>query len=180
LERTFRVVVCDVDADVEGEDDGGSLDVEERNIMARTAIGHAQVVLTVGHPSLKGLHALVRVVDGLLTFGTPADRILPVFNRAPRSARARAGLTAAWADLTAPLLAAGDPPVALAPPLFLPDRRIEEALRDGTRLPGGIAAPLVGAVAAVAGRARAAEGATGPEPVRPGTLGLWTTEAVGP
>src|SRR5205085_2658800 len=36
LEHTFRVVVCDVDGDLEGEDDGGSVDVEERNVMSRT------------------------------------------------------------------------------------------------------------------------------------------------
>ncbi|MGH9225172.1 MAG: hypothetical protein ACRD2W_15640, partial [Acidimicrobiales bacterium] len=91
LERTFRVVVCDVDPDVEGEDEGGSLDVEERHVMARTAVERAQVVIVVGLPTLKGVHSMVRVIDGLLAYGVLPQRVLPVINRAPRSARARAG-----------------------------------------------------------------------------------------
>jgi hypothetical protein len=179
LERAFRVVVCDVDADLEGEDEGGSLDVEERNVMARTAVGRAQVVLAVGLPSLKGLHALVRVIDGLVAYGVPADRIMPVLNRAPRSARVRAGLTSALADLSAPLLPAVETG-GLPSPVFLPERRIEETLRDGTRLPPALTAPLAGALRAVAERARPADRpAAGPEPVRPGSLGRWTAEASG-
>ncbi len=185
LERTFRVVVCDVDPDLEGEDQGGSIDVEERNVMARTACRRAQVTLAVGLPSIKGLHGLVRVVDGLLSSGTPPERILPVLNRAPRSARARAALTAAFAELTGPLLSPDDRD-GLATPIFLPDRRIEEALRDATKLPGALTAPLVSGLTAVAQRAkeRAGEkadvaGAGGPVAVRPGSLGHWPAEAAG-
>jgi hypothetical protein len=179
LERAFRTVVCDIDADLEGEDEGGSLDVEERHIMGRTAAGRAQVVLVVGLPSLKGLHSLVRVIDGLLSFGVAADRILPVLNRAPRSARARAALTAALADLTSPLLPSDAP--GMASPLFLPERRVEETMRDAARLPSNLTAPLVGAFRAVAERARPAErvAAGAPEPVRPGSLGHWAAGAGG-
>jgi hypothetical protein len=184
LEHTFRVVVCDVDPDLEGEDEGGSLDVEERHMMARTAVGRAQAVFAVGLPSMKGLHGLVRVVDGLLAFGVPADRIVPVLNRAPRSVRLRAGLTAALAELVAPLGRAAGTPTDLPSPIFLPERRIEESLRDGTRLPSALTAPLAGALRAVAERARsgtASGGADAPEPVRPGTLGRWAgpVEAAG-
>ena len=38
LRRGFRIVVADVDADVEGEQATGSVDVEERNAIARTTI----------------------------------------------------------------------------------------------------------------------------------------------
>ena len=61
LRRAYRVVVCDIDADFEGEDAGGSVDVEERHLMARTAVSHADVMFVVGLPTMKGLHALVRV-----------------------------------------------------------------------------------------------------------------------
>ena len=37
LTRTFQITVTDVDADLEGQDEGGSVDVEERNVMARTS-----------------------------------------------------------------------------------------------------------------------------------------------
>ena len=204
LERAYRVVVCDVDPDVEGEDDGGSLDVEERNVMSRTALARAQAVFAVGSPSLKGLHSLVRVVEGLLAFGVAPARIVPVLNRAARSGRARAALVAALAELVGPLLPIpldAEPGEAglrgpnavpglrgpnavpgLAGPIFLPDRRVEEALRDGARLPGALAAPLAGALRAVAERARPADGpgpAAEPEPVRPGSLGHYTAEAAG-
>src|SRR5439155_20792156 len=105
LRRAYQVVVCDTDADVEGEDDGGSIEVEERNVMTRTACARADVVFVVGLPSMKGLHSLVRVVHDLVAFGVPAGRVVPVLNRAPRSPRTRAGATAALADLAAPALA---------------------------------------------------------------------------
>jgi hypothetical protein len=177
LERSFRAVVADVDADVEGEDDGGSVDVEERNTMARTAVGRAHVVFAVGQPTLKGVHSLVRVVDGLLGFGVSAERIVPVLNRAPRGARARAAVTATFADLVRPLVPAEEMG-GLANPIFLPERRIEEALRDGVRLLAALVQPLTGAVRAVSERA-VLETVVGPMPVRPGTLGRWTIEAAG-
>ena len=177
LERSFRAVVADVDADLEGEDDGGSVDVEERNTMARTAVGRAHVVFAVGQPTLKGVHSLVRVVDGLLGFGVSAERIVPVLNRAPRGARARAAVTATFADLVRPLVPAEEMG-GLANPIFLPERRIEEALRDGVRLLAALVQPLTGAVRAVSERA-VLETVVGPMPVRPGTLGRWTIEAAG-
>ena len=180
LERAYRVVVCDVDPDVEGEEDGGSLDVEERNIMSRTAVTRAQAVFVVGSPSLKGLHGLVRVIEGLLSVGVSPERIVPVLNRAARSGRTRSTLSAALAELVGPLLPLTvDGVTGLAGPLFLPERRLEESLRDGTRLPGALASPLAGALRAVAERARPADEPGVPEPVRPGALGHYTAEAAG-
>ncbi|MFN2505430.1 MAG: hypothetical protein ABR540_14595 [Acidimicrobiales bacterium] len=178
LERAYRVVVADVDPDAEGEDESGSADVEDRNVMARTAFSRAQVVLAVGLPSLKGVHALVRVLEGLLTVGVPADRIVPVLNRAPRSPRVRAGFTATFAELMAPLVPDGQL-ARLASPVFLPERRIEEALQDGAPLPAALAQPLAGAFGAIAERARDTAVDLEPEPVRPGSLGRWTIEAAG-
>ncbi|MGH9226652.1 MAG: hypothetical protein ACRD2W_23340, partial [Acidimicrobiales bacterium] len=68
--------------------------------------------------------------------------------------------------------------VGLPSPLFLPERRIEEAFRDAARLPSALTTPLAGAVRAVAERAsRVEREASGPVPVRPGSLGRWTGEA---
>ncbi|HEX2043772.1 MAG TPA: hypothetical protein VHF24_14160 [Acidimicrobiales bacterium] len=180
LRRAYRVLVCDVDPELEGEREGGSIDVEERNVMARTAMAEADLVFAVGLPSMKGVHALVRVVVELLAFGVRPDRIVPVVNRAPRSPRARAALTATVADLAEPAVARATEAagfVGLPNPVFLPERRIDEALRDGTRLPPGLGAPLAGAFAAVRGRGAPAPGGAGeagPERVRPGSLGRWT------
>jgi len=174
LRRAWSVVVCDIDADLEGEDDAGSIDIEERNVMARTAAAQADVVFAVGLPELKGLHALVRVLEELVAFGVDATRIVPVFNRAPRSARARAGLVAALGELTAPFV--GD---SLASPLHLPERSVEADLHDGTRLPAAVGAPLAGAYRAILERARPDAAVPVPEPVRPGSLGRWAEGAFG-
>ncbi|MEN3314195.1 MAG: hypothetical protein V7605_429 [Acidimicrobiaceae bacterium] len=176
LQRAYRVVVCDTDADFEGEDDGGSIDVEERHVMARTAVSRASVVFAVGQPSMKGVHALVRVLADLLAFGVPVGRIVPVVNCAPRSPRARAGLTATLAELVAPAVAraAPDSVEALPTPVFLMERKVDGDLHDGARLPAVLGMPLAGAFAAVVERsATPAAPATAPERVRPGSLGRW-------
>src|SRR5690606_24352356 len=92
LRRGFRTVVADVDADLEGERATGSLDVEERNLMARTTVAAADLVLAVGAPDMKGVHSLLRVARHLLDHGVPPERLLPLFNRSPKGPRARAEL----------------------------------------------------------------------------------------
>jgi hypothetical protein len=173
LARAFTVVVCDVDADLEGEDDGGSADVEDRNVMARTAVSRADVVIAVGVPTMKGTHSLVRVIDEVVAFGVEPARIAPVFMRAPRSPRQRAQFTTALAQLVAPGAAR-----ALLTPAFVPDRRVDEALRDGVRLPGAVVDPLVAAYHAVLARNTQAvrpamTAGDVARRVRPGELGAW-------
>lgn len=170
--RGWRVVVCDTDADLEGEDDGGSVDVEERNQLARTAAARADVVMAVGRPGMKGTHALVRVIGDLLDHGVPAERIVPVVNAAPKHARARADIAGAVAALLGSR-AGGD---LLASPVFLPERRVDDALRDGVRLPTALTEPLAGAFDAVLARAATPRDEPEPELVRPGTLSSWSTE----
>ena len=61
-------------------------------------------------------------------------------------------------------------------PLFLPERRVEEALRDGVRLPDSLTTPLTRAFRAACERADE-EGAHGGDSARlvtPGSLGKWT------
>ena len=171
IRRAYRVVVCDVDPDLEGEDGGGSVDVEERNVMARTTMAAADVVFVVGLPSMKGLHALVRVMTELAGFGVAADRIVPVLNRAPRSARARSALTAVLAHLAEP--AVGD---ELPTPIYLPERAVDNDLHDGARLPTSLGGPLAGAFGAVLSRSGGAAVTEAPERVRPGSLGVWADQ----
>ncbi|MGQ0521998.1 MAG: hypothetical protein ACT4PX_12750 [Actinomycetota bacterium] len=173
LLAAYRVVVCDVDADLEGEDEGGSMEVEERHVMSRTAALRADAVFAVGLPGMKGTHSLVRVLNELRGIGVAPGRVVPVVNRAPRGGRARSEITATLARLTAN----GGPP--FSPPVYLPERRVEEPMLDGVRLPATLAAPLTGAFAAVvAGAGRApAPSVHGPELVRPGSLGSWSGEA---
>lgn len=162
----WATVVCDTDADTEGEKDAGSLDVEDRNVMARTALGRADAVVVVGLPGMKGIHSLLRVVHGLIAFGVGARRIVPVVNRAPRSLRARSEIGRALAGLVG---------VPLAAPVFVPERRVDDLLRDGGRLPPVLCAPLSSACLAVLESVEPRR-TTSPQPelITPGSLGSWS------
>ena len=171
LTRGWRAVVADTDADLEGEDDGGSADVEDRHRMARVVAAHADVAFVVGRPGMKGVHGLVRVIGELLDHGVAADRIVPVVNLAPKGARPRAELAQAVAALLR------DRATDLASPVFLPERRVDDALRDGVRLPSAIAAPLAGAFVAVLDRLAEADADSGSvtdglQPISPGSLAI--------
>jgi hypothetical protein len=186
LRRAYRTVVADVDADVEGEAQCGSTDVEDRNLLARHTLADADLVLVVGLAGLAGAHSQLRVLRDVLELGVPGERIVPVVNRAPRNPRLRAEAGAALARL----LAATDPAAVLAAtPVFLPERRrVAEALRDNAPPPAALVRPVSGAVRGLlAGRRHAAGGAGPgdgraapvPVPVVPGSLGSWTEEEVG-
>jgi len=170
LTQTFRLLVCDCDADFDGEDEVGSSDVQDRNHMSRTAVGEADAVFVVGHAGVKGVHATVRVVSDVLDAGVEASRIAIVANRAPRKPRARAEITKALHQLL------DGRALATAAPVFLPDRNVEDALRDGTRLPAALAGPLAAAFTAIVDTgpaARRTATASVPVPVAAGSLGHW-------
>jgi MinD-like ATPase involved in chromosome partitioning or flagellar assembly len=169
LRRSYAVVVADTDPDLEGEDETGSPDVEDRNACARLLTSTADVVVVVGTDGVPGLHRMVRLLADLLDHGVPDDRLLPVLNRAPRSPRRRSEAAQAAARLLGELV----PGAAVASPLPVPLRRELPALQlDAAALPATLCASLAAAVDAVAERAGPGpEPATGPVPVRPGSLG---------
>jgi hypothetical protein len=172
LRRGWRVVVCDCDADLEGEAQGGSTEVEDRNRMARTAAALADVTFAVGVPGVKGLHSLARVVGDLVNHGVPAARIVPVFNRAGRAGRGRAALASALADLLRG--GAGAAALGLPSPMFLPERGVDQVTRDGARLPAALTAPLAAAFEGVLDRCGPRPPAVEePQLVVPGSLGAW-------
>jgi len=174
LRGSFRIVIGDVDADVEGEDATGSLDVEERNAIARATVNAADLVLVVGLPGLKGLHSHLRTTRAMLAHGVPAEHLLPVINRSPKGPRARAELTAAFGTLLA-----SDGPGAPSPLHVAERRHLDEIHRDGVRFPDGWLSSVVSSVQAVLDREPTTEADALPhlEPVRPGSLGTWTEDA---
>jgi MinD-like ATPase involved in chromosome partitioning or flagellar assembly len=177
LQRLCDVMVADVDPDVEGEAETGSVDVEERNLLTRATLARADAVVVVGEPSMKGLYALVRLIGELLSFGVPGDRLVPVLNRASRNPRVRAELTSSFSDLLG--ATAGVGAGTLPAPTHLPERRIDEALRDGVAVPKPLPQTLARAVAAVVDRAgvRATPRASQtPERVAPGSLSTFTAQ----
>ncbi len=142
LLANHHVVVADVEADVEGNSECGSLDIEQRNLFARHTTRAADLVVIVGHATFSGLHGLLRVIDDLVGHGVAPMRLLPVLNRAPRNPRARAELSASLADLTVGR-------AQLANPVFLPERRrLDEALHAGDPLPAQLVSPITAMVEA--------------------------------
>jgi hypothetical protein len=181
LRRAFRLVVADIEPDLEGEAECGSVDVEERNLMARSTVAAADVALVVGLPGAKGVNRLVRVVADVVARGMAPERIVVVVNRAPRGLRARAELTRAVATITAATV--GGAASRVPSPVFLPDRRrVLDAVHDATAVPAPLPQVLVGAVTAVLERLPAASpsmvGASTGAPARvvPGSLGAWSDE----
>ncbi len=176
LRRSFRAVVADIDDDLEGERTSGSLDVEERNVMARTVASAADLAVVVGAPGMKGLHSLLRVVRDLLDHGVSARSIVPVINQAPRSPRLRAELTRSFGEL----LAASTGEAGVPSPVHLASRRnLDQLLRDGARLPAPWLAPVAGPVLALLEGTSPEPGHAvdhAPVPVTPGSLGSWTDQ----
>jgi len=177
LRLAFGAVVADLDSDLEGEADCGSIEVEERNLMARTVVARADAVVAVGMPGVKGLHGLVRTVNQLRDHGVAPERILAVLNRSAKTAKGRAELTRSFADLSG-ARASG---VAVVGPVHVAERRgFDEVLRDTARLPQSLVDPLTSAVTALLDRAP--EQGTGEEPapvaITPGELGSWAEQGV--
>jgi hypothetical protein len=175
--------VADVDGDIEGERECGSLDIEERNLLARSVTASADVVVVTADPSLPGIHHLVRLIGALVEHGVPTERLQPVVIRAPKAGRARAQITQAVSDLLRPVL--GPFADQLASPVFIGDnRKLDQALRDGIGVPTAVSSTLAAAVQAAQARVAAlpvpATGAGAPTPVTPGSLGRWAPdEAIG-
>lgn len=173
LRRAFQAVVADLTGDFEGEGQGGSVEVEERNHVARSAAAHATVVLAVGNPGLKGVHSLALLVREMVGAGIAGSRILPVINRSPRHPRARAESSRALAGL----LEAAGISTTVASPLHLPERKLEDIWRDGSALPAALVDPVSRAAVAVADRlADTGPPEIGPSRIVPGSLGSWADD----
>lgn len=176
LRSTARVVVADVDPDLEGEAATGSFDVEDRNLMARVTLRRADLVAVVATPTLTGLQGLATTIDDLRAFGVPGGRIIAVLNRAPRSPRARAELTRSLANLTG----ATERPDPHVGPVFVPERRgIEIQHRDLGRFPRAFATPLGLAATTLLERLPARSDDDPPQSVIPGSLGSWSDDVEG-
>lgn len=165
LAATFTAIVCDTEGELEGQAQTGSLDVEERNALARTAISRADAVVAVGLPGPQGIKGLDDLLESLLDAGVPGERVVPVVNRSSRCRLARARAASSLSGLPGA-------PCSRPAPLFLPDLPKREVDRPGHPLPSLLAGPLaaaVGDVLARHGRRSRLEPAN--VPVAPGTLG---------
>ena len=153
LASCYRWTVCDITADLESESDTGCVEIEDRHSLAHSALAAAELVIAVGAPTMKGVRDLVILTSDLVDAGVPADRILHVVNRAPRSGRARSEICSALAELS-------EHDVTRTP-LFLPERRQLELIhRCSERIPDHLAVPLTRAVTALVGSSPVLDGIT--------------------
>jgi hypothetical protein len=166
LTAHFDVVVADTDADVEGEAEGGSADVEDRNVLARTSLLGAHGVFVVCAPGVKGVHSLLRVLRDLEVAGVDPGRVRVVANRSPTRRTNRAELMSTIRSLT--------PGVYAHPPLCVPDTQIEAVLRDCAPFPAAVVDPLAAAAIELLGADdRPGLPAHQGERVVPGSLDSW-------
>jgi hypothetical protein len=141
LLAAYALVVADADADLEGELETGSVDVEERNGLSRAAAARADLVLAVGSPGTKGIHALARTLRHLVDHGLPPERLVPVLVGVGRSPATRATTARSVAGLVA---------APIPSPVFVPlHGRVEASIRDGRPLPSTLATKLAGSVLAL-------------------------------
>ncbi|NLA34531.1 MAG: hypothetical protein GX868_02460 [Actinobacteria bacterium] len=142
LRAQFDVVVADLDHEVDGEAETGSADLEDRNAATRIALREAAAVVVTADASLRGLHQLLHIQRDLLDFGVDPARIVTVINRAPRSPRQRAEISAGLAALS---LA----PTALSPVFVAERRNLDLVHSTGDPIPASLVRPLLGALRAV-------------------------------
>lgn len=179
MQRSYRLVIADIDSDTEGEESTGSLDVEDRNAMARQVTQRADLLLAVGNPTTKGLYSLARVVRSLLATGVDPGRIVAVCNRSPRSPRKRAESVRTIAELL------GSDADDIGNPVFLGARSdVDDAIRDGRPLSPQLGRTLhaelvrrLDTLASPVDLSRGSPSDTTPELVTPGSIGAFTEEA---
>lgn len=169
LRAAYRWVVADVGPDLDGVDDTGSVEVDERHHLTRSAVRTAAAVVVVCRPGPTGVHRGAVLLRDLARTGVDPSRIIAVVNRSPRSPAARAEIGRALAAL------ADDGPATI---VHLPTvRGLDERIRVDGRVPTTVGARVVGAVSTVVERAPAAEPFdAAPVPVAPGSLGRFAEE----
>jgi hypothetical protein len=160
LRRSAGWVVAEVDPDLEGEASTGSFDIEDRNLLARTAARRAHLVLAACATDLAGAKDAAVLLRNLAALDVAPGRTLLVAVQGP--------CRATWS--------APEPRVA---EILLPHRRATaRSAASGRRLPRSVVRPLAGAVDQALSRAAALPAPpTSDPPVRivPGELGHWPT-----
>lgn len=183
LRRTWDAVVADVDATVEGEAETGSMDVEDRHLLARTVLLDADLVVLVSRPGMKWVHGTVRVMKDLADLGVDPRVMQTVVLGVGKRPKVRAEVTRALAEV-APRSVRG----VLAGPVFLPEKDPDLALRDGVALPAAIVEPVASAVSGRLAQPAAPSTplpaeprpeAVDPRPITPGELGFFASSEPG-
>lgn len=143
IHRAFEFVVADVDADFEGESQTGSIDIEDRNLLARELASNADLVVLTVRAGITGLSRALQNLRELAELGVETERILLVVLGAPRSTRHRSELSRTILHLFDEAV----PSHSLPTPVMVPLRRdLEPFLHDGTPPPRSAFGSITAAV----------------------------------
>ena len=142
--NAYDFVVADTDSDLEGEEQTGSIDVEDRNFLARELATNADLVVLSARGGITGLSRSLQTFRDLVELGVQTERVLLVVIGAPRSTRQRSELT----RTTLRLFNEAVPSHSLATPVMVPIRRdLEPFFHDGTVPPRSALGSISAAVA---------------------------------
>jgi energy-coupling factor transporter ATP-binding protein EcfA2 len=167
LRAAYDVVIVDVELDFDGERQTGSVEIEERHVLSRTAVASADLVAVVGRGDLMGLHRLAQSIGDVVDAGVEPSRIVPLVNAAPTSPARRAEYASALAQLCQPMVGRTSDLLA---PVFVPWRDdVERVHRQGTQLPRHIVKPLSD-IAQMSTTTRRSQRDDAPVAVIPGSL----------
>ena len=143
IHRSFDLVVADSDADFEGESATGSIDIEDRNLLARELAKNADLVVLTARAGITGLNRALHALRELAELGVETDRILLVILGAPRSTRHRSELSRTILRLFDETVPSHSLPI----PVMVPLRRdLEPFLHDGTAPPRSAFGSITAAV----------------------------------
>ena len=142
--NAYDIVVADADSDLEGEEQTGSIDIEDRNFLARELATNADLIVLTARAGISGLSRSLQTFRDLVDLGVETERVLLVVIGAPRSTRQRSGLT----RITLRLFNEAIPSHSLPTPVMVPIRRdLEPFLHDGSAPPRSALGSISAAVA---------------------------------
>lgn len=169
IRHSYSTVVADVDADLEGEPETGSIDIDDRNLLARELTSTADVIVVTARPGVAGIHRLIRMLTALDERSIEMDRVLPVVIGAPRSRTERSAQIRAISRLFSEIRPTSEVPT----PVMVPFRRdLEPFLRDGSGPPPSSVGSITSAVDSMLRRLpRIDLHEPMPTPIIPGHLG---------
>ena len=143
IRRSFDLIVADTDADLEGEKQTGSIDIEDRNQLARDLTTKADLVVLTARAGVTGVSRAMEIIRDLVELEVDTRRILLVVLCAPRSKRLRSDLTRSIRSLLTETL----PDRPFPTPVMVPLRRdLEPFLHDGAPLPQSAVGSVASAV----------------------------------
>ncbi|MEX1218714.1 MAG: hypothetical protein WEA11_09385 [Acidimicrobiales bacterium] len=170
--RCFDIIVADTDADLEGEAQTGSIDIEDRNLLARELARDSDLVVLTARPGVVGISRAIQIVLDLVELGVETNRILLVVIGAPRSTRARSEFNRTFLGLCREALKEQSLPT----PVLIPMRRdVEPFIHDSAPPPRSVVSAITAAAVerlkALEPRQQPLPSASSPIDIVPGHLG---------